>query len=50
VHHAGRSYVRITVGAHRDNERCVAAFERVVNRSVRDPGPRAFVAVSGDAE
>ncbi len=32
VHHATRSYVRITVGTREQNQRCVAALERVVGR------------------
>jgi histidinol-phosphate aminotransferase len=50
VHHAAKSYVRVTVGTRRDNARCVAAFERAVARSVREPRPAAFVATPGDAE
>jgi 1L-myo-inositol 1-phosphate cytidylyltransferase len=50
VHHAAKSYVRVTVGTHRDNQRCVAAFERAVSRSGRDPRPSMYVAAHGDAE
>jgi histidinol-phosphate aminotransferase len=32
VHHANRSYVRITVGTREQNQRCVQAFERVLGR------------------
>jgi histidinol-phosphate aminotransferase len=48
VHHANRSYVRITVGTREQNQRCVQAFERVLSRK---KGPARFV-VSGasDAE
>jgi 1L-myo-inositol 1-phosphate cytidylyltransferase len=50
VHHAAKSYVRVTVGSRRDNQRCVAAFERAVSRSGREPRPAVFVAAHGDAE
>lgn len=35
VHHAAKSYVRVTVGTREQNRRCVRAFERVLGRSVR---------------
>lgn len=35
VHHAARSYVRVTVGTREQNRRCVRAFERVLGRSTR---------------
>jgi len=48
VHHAARSYVRVTVGMREQNLRCVRAFERVLGRSARRE-PMALVAPS-DAE
>jgi histidinol-phosphate aminotransferase len=52
VHHAKRSYVRVTVGTREQNLRCVTAFERVLGGRSRREAPRAYVAVSGasDAE
>ncbi len=39
VHHAAKSYVRVTVGAREQNLRCVRAFERVLGRAARrEPG------------
>ena len=35
VHHATKSYVRVTVGAREQNVRCVRAFERVLGRQPR---------------
>ena len=35
VHHAAKSYVRVTVGMREQNQRCVRAFERVLGRGVR---------------
>jgi histidinol-phosphate aminotransferase len=35
VHHAAKSYVRVTVGAREQNLRCVRAFERVLGRPPR---------------
>lgn len=35
VHHAAKSYVRVTVGTREQNRRCVRAFERVLGRGVR---------------
>jgi histidinol-phosphate aminotransferase len=35
VHHAARSYVRVTVGTQEQNKRCVRAFERVLGRGAR---------------
>jgi len=32
VHHARKSYVRVMVGAHEQNLRCVRAFEQVIGR------------------
>jgi hypothetical protein len=49
VHHAKKSYVRVTIGTRAQNERCAAALERVVSRSLREL-PRAFVTAGGDAE
>jgi len=52
VHHAKRSYVRVTVGTREQNARCVAAFERVLGGRVRREAHRAYVTVAGasDAE
>ena len=32
VHHANKSYVRVTVGAREENMHCVRAFEHVIRR------------------
>jgi histidinol-phosphate aminotransferase len=50
VHHAKRSYVRVTVGTSEQNARCVRAFERALGtmRTRREPLP--LYAVSSDAE
>jgi histidinol-phosphate/aromatic aminotransferase/cobyric acid decarboxylase-like protein len=48
VHHAARSYVRVTVGTREQNLRCVRSFERVLGRGARRE-PMALVAPS-DAE
>lgn len=49
VHHAAKSYVRVTVGTREQNLRCVRAFERVLGRAVRHDD--ALSAMSpGDAE
>ncbi len=37
VHHAGRTLVRVTVGDEEQNERCVYAMRKVINRLVRIP-------------
>jgi len=38
VHHAAKSYVRVTVGAREQNLRCVRAFEQIIGRlRGRDP-------------
>jgi histidinol-phosphate/aromatic aminotransferase/cobyric acid decarboxylase-like protein len=50
VHHARRSYLRVTVGTRQQNDRCVAAFERVLGRQMRRETPRPFLTVAGDAE
>jgi histidinol-phosphate aminotransferase len=50
VHHAKRSYVRVTVGTPEQNMRCVAAFERVLGGRVRREAPRAYVTAASDAE
>ena len=52
VHHAKRSYVRVTVGTREQNMRCVAAFERVLGSRSRREAPRVYVAAAGvsDAE
>jgi histidinol-phosphate aminotransferase len=51
VHHAAKTYVRITVGNVEQNARCLAAFERVVDR-LRRPVVVAggYWATAGDAE
>ncbi|MFZ5890301.1 MAG: histidinol-phosphate transaminase [Myxococcota bacterium] len=49
VHHASRSWVRVTVGTVEQNIRCVTAMERIVSRSTRMRRPFAAPAVS-DAE
>lgn len=51
VHHAARTYVRITVGTVEQNARCLAAFERVALR-LRHPLVVAggYWATAGDAE
>ncbi len=46
-HHAGRSYVRVTVGTAEQNERCVGALERTLTRLPRREPVAVFV---GDAE
>jgi histidinol-phosphate aminotransferase len=52
VHHAKRSYVRVTVGTREQNLRCISAFERVLGGRARREAPRQYVAVSSvsDAE
>lgn len=52
VHHAKRSYVRVTVGTREQNARCISAFERVLGGRVRREALRAYVNVAstGDAE
>jgi histidinol-phosphate aminotransferase len=52
VHHAKRSYVRVTVGTREQNLRCVSSFERVLGGRSRREAPRAYLSVSGasDAE
>jgi histidinol-phosphate aminotransferase len=47
VHHANRSYVRVTVGTPEQNERCLAALARVAGKLGRERS--RFVALS-DAE
>jgi histidinol-phosphate aminotransferase len=49
VHHAAKSYVRVTVGAREQNLRCVRAFERVLGRAPRRE-PVALSAGPSDAE
>jgi histidinol-phosphate aminotransferase len=51
-HHAGRSYVRVTVGTPQENRRCLAAFERAIGRLGRRSAPAhlALGVVPGDAE
>jgi histidinol-phosphate aminotransferase len=48
VHHANRSYVRITVGTREQNQRCVQAFERVLAR--KKGAVRYAVSGASDAE
>jgi histidinol-phosphate aminotransferase len=50
VHHAARSYVRVTVGAREQNLRCVRAFERVLGRGVRREPSAALSVGPSDAE
>lgn len=50
VHHAARTYVRITVGTMDQNARCLAAFERVAARLRRPAATGTFWATVGDAE
>lgn len=49
VHHASRSWVRVTVGTQEQNALCVAAFERVTARTSRSRRPFAVASVA-DAE
>lgn len=49
VHHAARSYVRVTVGMREQNLRCVRAFERVLGRAGRRE-PLALSVGPSDAE
>ncbi|HET9931169.1 MAG TPA: histidinol-phosphate transaminase [Polyangiaceae bacterium] len=49
VHHASRSWVRVTVGTAEQNLKCVSGLERIVSRSTRVRRPFAAPAVS-DAE
>jgi histidinol-phosphate aminotransferase len=49
VHHAAKSYVRVTVGMREQNLRCVRAFERVLGRGVRRE-PMTLAAPPSDAE
>ena len=49
VHHAARSYVRVTVGMREQNLRCVRAFERVLGRGTRRE-PLALAVGPSDAE
>jgi histidinol-phosphate aminotransferase len=52
VHHAKRSYVRVTVGTREQNARCLSALERVLAGRPRREAPRAYLAAAavGDAE
>ncbi len=53
VHHAARTYVRITVGTPEQNARCLLAIERVVarlRRPARSTGTSGYWATAGDAE
>ena len=51
VHHATRSYVRVTVGTPSQNARCLAAVERIAN-SIAKPVSTTYGywATAGDAE
>jgi histidinol-phosphate aminotransferase len=49
VHHESRTAVRVTVGTVEQNQRCVAAFERVLQKSQRPARP-FLTAQLGDAE
>jgi histidinol-phosphate aminotransferase len=50
VHHAAKSYVRVTVGTREQNLRCVRAFERVLGRGVARREPVALSVGPSDAE
>jgi histidinol-phosphate aminotransferase len=50
VHHAAKSYVRVTVGVREQNLRCVRAFERVLGRGVRREPLAALSVGPSDAE
>ncbi len=52
VHHAKRSYVRVTVGTREQNTRCIAAFERVLASRARREAHRPYLTIAGasDAE
>jgi histidinol-phosphate aminotransferase len=50
VHHAAKSYVRVTVGTREQNRRCVRAFERVLGRGVARREPLALSVGPSDAE
>ena len=50
VHHAKRSYVRVTVGTREQNARCVSAFERVLGGRPRREGLRAYAAVASPSD
>lgn len=50
VHHAARTYVRITVGTMEQNARCLAAFERVAARLRCPTVTGNYWATVGDAE
>lgn len=50
VHHAAKSYVRVTVGTREQNQRCVRAFERVLGRPLRREPMTLSVAGPSDAE
>ena len=51
VHHADKSYVRVTIGTRQQNERCLAAFARAATtRQVVEARPALFASAIGDAE
>jgi len=50
VHHAKRSYVRVTVGTREQNARCVAAFERVLGSRARREVHRPYVTVAATSD
>jgi histidinol-phosphate aminotransferase len=50
VHHAAKSYVRVTVGTREQNLRCVRAFERVLGRPLRREPMTLRVSGPSDAE
>jgi histidinol-phosphate aminotransferase len=50
VHHAAKSYVRVTVGTREQNLRCVRAFERVLGRGAPRHEPMLAAAGPSDAE
>nr|MDQ2647861.1 aminotransferase class I/II-fold pyridoxal phosphate-dependent enzyme [Myxococcota bacterium] len=50
VHHESRTAVRVTVGTPEQNLRCVAAFERVTQKSLLRSARPFLSAQLGDAE
>jgi len=50
VHHAKRSYVRVTVGTREQNARCVTAFERILGGRPRREGLRAYATLSSSSD
>jgi histidinol-phosphate aminotransferase len=50
VHHAAKSYVRVTVGMREQNLRCVRAFERVLGRAPRHEPLHVSLTASGPSD